>query len=104
MSKKTDERVSLLYVLTHALCGYAGFSEEDSSRIAQDVLTGMNREGLAGEYLYCPSIATIERRQRDAAIVAEFNGRNVTELAKKHGTSPASVYRAVERMRRKLAA
>jgi len=47
------------------------------------------RERCGGRYIYIASAS----RLRQAAIVAEFNGRNIAELAEKHGVSQRWVRR-----------
>ncbi len=94
MTKRTDESISIQYLLTAALVGEAGFPEEQASKIALQVLTGFNKAGVGGERLYVPC-TVVDRRARDSAIRAEFNGRNHDELARKWDISRASVYRIV---------
>lgn len=94
MTKKTDESISIQFLLTAALVGEAGFPEEQASHIAQQVLNGFNKAGVGGERLYVPCVV-VDRRARDASIRAEFNGRNHDDLARKWDISRTSVYRIV---------
>lgn len=57
-------------------------------RLASAVLDGL-RARFGGAYLYIPS----QKSGRQAVIMAEFNGRNVAELAEKHGVSERWVRR-----------
>lgn len=54
-----------------------------SSELAQAVLDRLARS-CGGAYIYIPSAIAA----RQAAIRADFNGRNTAEVAKKHGVSP----------------
>lgn len=65
-----------------------GGSVERSQSLAQAVLKRL-RERCGGRHIYIASAAKL----RQEAIVAEFNGRNVAELAQKHGVSEQWVYR-----------
>jgi len=46
---------------------------------------------------YSPSRPTAMRRMRSEAILAEYNGRNGAQLAKKFGMSVRQIYRIVKR-------
>ena len=53
-------------------------------------LVGMERfltiiDTAGGEFLYFPKRATLERGLRREAIVREYNGANIRQLAKKYG-------------------
>jgi Mor family transcriptional regulator len=53
------------------------------------------RVSLGGERLYLPKRDQQRRAGRDAAIRAQFNGRNIGELARKHGVSARWVRKIV---------
>lgn len=50
---------------------------------------------LGGEAHYLPKLSRLERQRRNAAIRAAFDGRNLPELAKKHGISERRVRQIV---------
>lgn len=58
---------------------------------ADKMLTVVRQMAGCGEiYIPAPS-----RKLRDQSIVREYNGRNVPELAKKHGLSERHIHRVV---------
>lgn len=65
-----------------------GGSVERSRSLAEAVLNRL-RARCGGRYIYIASAAKI----RQAAIVDEFNGCNIAELAEKHGVSKRWVRR-----------
>lgn len=54
------------------------------------------RAEFRGEDCYIPSIAATERQARVQQVLALFNGRNVTEVARRLQISPATVYRIIK--------
>lgn len=52
---------------------------------------------LGSSQMYLPRTDPRKRAQRNAAIRAAFNGRNIAELARQHGISPRRVRQIVER-------
>ncbi|WP_022949535.1 Mor transcription activator family protein [Methylohalobius crimeensis] len=88
---QADAAVELRNILTQAVCQAFDLSETAAlslaERIADNVFT------LAGgSELYIPKL---DRRHRQAAILAEFNGRNVDELSRRYGISKRQIYRIV---------
>ena len=65
-----------------------GGSAERSQSLAQAVMKRL-RERCGGRHIYIASAVKL----RHEAIVSEFNGRNIAELAQKHGVSERWVYR-----------
>ena len=61
------------------------FAEEIEKQICRD---------YGGQALYLPKI--IDREERRAAILREFNGRNRKELCSKYELSKAQFYRALK--------
>lgn len=62
--------------------------------MAEDV-----RRAWGGSLLYVPRGDAYDRRQRDAALWSEFDGRNHVELAHRYGLSLPAVYDSLARER-----
>lgn len=56
----------------------------------------MVRSEFRGEMCYIAGMPATARQQKVARILALFNGRNSTEVARKLGVSRATVYRAIK--------
>lgn len=69
-----------------------GISESVSNDISTAITTRLQRL-LGKNTVYFPCLGNSE--QRYAAIKADFNGRNHTEVCKKHGISRSTLYRAL---------
>jgi Mor family transcriptional regulator len=54
------------------------------------------RKEFGGERWYVPSRHKTDRQERIAAILATFNGRNASEVARKLNVSRATVYRVIK--------
>lgn len=54
------------------------------------------RKEFGGERWYVPSRHKTERQERITAILATFNGRNASEVARKLNVSRATVYRVLK--------
>jgi Mor family transcriptional regulator len=74
-----------------------GGSVERSQSLAQAVLKRL-RERCGGRNIYIASAAKL----RQEAIVAEFNGRNIPDLAQKHGVSERWVRRLTSKPKEPL--
>ncbi|MBB7152126.1 transcriptional regulator, partial [Escherichia coli] len=55
---------------------------------------------LGGGQVYIPRGQVLDSLIRDLRIWNDFNGRNVHELAIRHGVTFNTVYKAIRRMRR----
>lgn len=69
-----------------------GISESVSGDFSTAITNRLQRL-LGKNTVYFPCLGNTE--QRYAAIKADFNGRNHTEVCKKHGISRSTLYRAV---------
>lgn len=92
----TDDRVSLLYLLTSALRDEAAMPETDACRIAECIVTGLAKR-RGGEFIYCPSTARRTARDaqvRNAEIRARMSspGEDADSVAKAFGMSRRRVY------------
>ena len=52
-------------------------------------------EAYGGAAIYIPKIDDLLKSQKSAAIIREFNGSNVRQLARKYDVSERTVYRLV---------
>lgn len=64
-----------------------------------DVMRTEVRAEFCGERCYIAGNPQTARQQRVARILAMFNGRNATEVARKLGVSRATVYRVIKQPR-----
>lgn len=67
-----------------------GLPDALADRLADSLLLGMRRQ-MGGREVYIPAP---DKQQRDQAIKAEFNGRNLRDVMDKFGVSRVTVYRA----------
>jgi len=83
--------VELHRILMACLTRKYELADMAASAMADDLALEIRREvGGAEIYIPCPN-----REQRNREIVREYNGRNVAELAKKHGLSERHIHRVV---------
>lgn len=75
-----------------ALLEHVGGDAQAAGKVARQVVDRLV-EQWGARTLYVPA----QRSLRRASIAEEFNGRNVEDLAARHGVSRSSVYRAVAR-------
>lgn len=87
-----DSAAHLHYLLTAALVRKFGMGEVAASVLAMEVSHGLRDVG-GGNEIYIPAP---DKRARDEAIRAEFNGRNGVEIMAKYGISKASLYRVLK--------
>lgn len=88
-----DAAASLHNELTAIVREEIGLNESLASQFALLILRGI-RQRLGGQELYIP---TEDRAPRDAAIRAEFNGRNRDEICRKYGISRSGLYKILGR-------
>ena len=89
---------SLPEVLTQALRATGGMDEAAADELVRRIVRWGADNGFARSEYYWPAATPEDRRSRDAAIRAEFNGRNLREVCRRHGVSPATVYRAARQI------
>lgn len=58
-------------------------------------------EVLGGTLVYIPSIKTLEKIQRNKAIINEFNGANYKELSRKHKISEPYLRKLINEHKKK---
>lgn len=71
-------------------------NEQLQHMLASCIVAGLRRR-YGGEKIYIPKTSKSDRRARDAAILAAFNGRNLKELCRQHGISLPAGYRIITR-------
>lgn len=75
-----------------------GIDPDDANQKALSIAEKM-RQHWKGQSLYIPSGVSAKTRHRDQQIIAEFNGRNHSELAQKHGISTMRIRQILWRIR-----
>lgn len=85
---------------THAktLFVQKGIADETAHQVAWD-LAEFLRTHWSKQTIYFPEAVSLEARRRAAGMFAEFNGRNIAELAKKYDVSVQHAYRMIRYMR-----
>lgn len=71
-------------------------NEQLRHMLASCIVSGMRSRYVGGQ-IYMPKTSKSERVARDAAILAEFNGRNLDDLCRRHGVSLDTGYRIIRR-------
>jgi len=89
---------SLPEVLTQALQVAGEMDEAAAGELVRRIVRWGAENGFARSEYYWPAATPEDRRSRDAAIRAEFNGRNLLEVCRRYGVSPATVYRAARQI------
>ena len=83
---------SLRNDVAEILMGLLGVDSETAHWLANGVTDGLRERYPGGRInAYLAEMTLEERRQRAMAIRAEFNGRNIAELAHKYGLSKRRV-------------
>lgn len=91
MNRDTDSAVELHRVLTVCLTRKYKLSEQAASAMADDIAIEIRQE-IGGGDIYIPSPSL---KVRNKAIVTEYRGDNVPQLAKKYGLSERHIMRIV---------
>lgn len=94
MSAEHDVAVSFRYDLVRAIREALGLPENVAVPMADHIARGLTRR-MGG--LYIPSRDI--RRDRDSAILSDFNGRNHAEVMRTHGISKRTLYRVISQKR-----
>ena len=89
---------SLPEVLTQALQAAGEMDEAAAGELARRIVRWGAKNGFARSEYYWPIAASADRKARNVAIRAEFNGRNLREICRRYGVSVATVYRAVRQV------
>lgn len=84
--------MSLQYELTAIVRDEIGMNEHFASQVAEALMRGL-RKKLGGQEVYIP---VHDRRARDEAIRAEFNGRNQAEICRRYRISRSRLYQIVD--------
>ena len=92
----TDHQVALANEITAILRERIGYHEQFAAPIAEAIVSGLAaRRG--GDVLYVPTGNRKPRQliERNAAIRAEFNGRNHAHVMAKYGIGRARLYEII---------
>ena len=92
-TQSADAAIQLERDIAEVLRRELARNEQMLGLMARSIVQGM-RESLGGQELRIPAP---DKSARNAAIRAEFNGRNVRELARKYGISVRMVYMIVQK-------
>jgi len=92
-AKNEDAAVALLYEMTAIVREEIGMNEIFATQIAEAITRGLRRR-MGGAHHYIPAP---DKSARNAAICADFNGRNLDDVARHHNISPRQAYRIVTR-------
>lgn len=86
-----DNAAALHDELTIIVREETGLNEGFASQFAARILDGL-RKRLGGKEVYIPAE---DRQARDAAIRADYNGRNRQEVCRKYGISRTRLYEII---------
>jgi Mor family transcriptional regulator len=86
-----DQAVQLAGEISSILVEVISRDEALINRLATALVDGL-RSRLGGGDVYIPAP---DKSARNTAIRAEFNGRNMSEVCRRHGVKPSTVYRIV---------
>lgn len=92
--------VTLARILDFFERGFArqGYGKEEALALAETAALELAFYGN-GQIIYLPKAARLKTAMRDRQIHSEFNGRNVGEIATKHGLSTIHVYKVLRQQR-----
>lgn len=102
LTHRWPERMAELFNVLQSELARNGVDEEGSLRLAAKC-SGAIAWYLGGRATYLPTGETLKAALRDNLIFAEFNGRNIEQLSRKHGLSHPAIYKIVARQRSLLA-
>lgn len=72
-------------------------SNREAKSMASKIIAAGAKNGASGEVHYWPQrLGCLNTAERDAAIRAQFNGRNLAEVCASFDVSAATVYRAIK--------
>jgi Mor family transcriptional regulator len=97
--KAPDLLVDLAAQSAAILVEIAGFDSEKAELIGQEVALTMAKH-WSGQLIYFPKGFFFQVSLRYYQIYEEFNGRNFSDLAKKHDMSVPWIYRIIKRIRK----
>jgi Mor family transcriptional regulator len=90
-SDSEDKAAELKFELTNIVSEEIGMNEAFASQIAEALVRGL-RKRMGGQDIYIPAP---NKSARDAAIKAEFNGRNLDALCDKYQLGRSAIYKIV---------
>lgn len=77
-----------------------GITKPAAKEIAESVADRL-AEAFGGQNICFPKDASRMRRERDAQMIADFNGHNYAELASRYGMAERSVRRVLARLKQR---
>lgn len=95
MSAEDDKAAAVRTDITRAIREATGLHERFAGEISDEILHCLQQR-WGGDRVYIPSR---DRAARDAAIRAEFDGRNHIEICRRHAISRATLYRIIGNVR-----
>lgn len=97
MTAASDRRAGLRTRIVAVIREHIGLHEQFSVPIADEIVTAFHDE-FAGEKMYLGG----RDPDRDAKVLADFNGRNHEEVMERHVISRSTLYNILQRGKPKL--
>lgn len=91
---------TLMGAIQGALVDVQGMPKDEADYVAYEVLRRV-METCGGSYVYVPKGFTLGAHEREQAMWAEYDGRNIHELAKKYKVGVIHAYAIIRRARLK---
>lgn len=73
--------------------------QDEAAKQVGEIVSNLIIEEWGGQNIYVPLNIAYKREKRDAMILEEFTGDNVSELARKYNLSVQAVYRIIKKER-----
>lgn len=99
MSVSRDNEARLKARAIRAACNRVGLAEQSATQIVEEIFDGLFTE-FGGERLYFCREPKARIDERDANVLAEFNGRNKQTVCRRYGISERTLYRILHRRSR----
>lgn len=96
MSVSRDNEARLKARAVRAACDRAGLPEQSATAIVEEVFEALFNE-FGGERLYFCREPKSRIAERDAGVLAEFNGRNKQAICRRYDISERTLYRILHR-------
>lgn len=88
-----DAALQLEHDLSEIVLHVSGMHEREAFTLSKAIVRGL-RQRYGGVRLYIP---TPDKAERDAAVLRDFNGRNMAEVMQKHGIKRSTFYNIISK-------